>query len=108
MPVTVPTLTDVVVAPSAPPQPQQARVPHQGVVRTPPAPQPRALARRSSVPNLAISVLALGAMAWGALAIARLAIGPWVLRRAHLGRLHADDFHIGNLYIDEPYTPSRR
>ena len=108
MTVTVPTLTDVVVAPSAPPQPQQARVPHQGVVRTPPAPRLRPLARRGSAPNLAISVLALGAMAWGALAIARLAIGPWVVRRAQLERLHADDFHIGNLYIDEPHTPSRR
>ena len=108
VPVTVPTLTDVVVAPSAPPQPQQARVPHQGVVRTPPAPRPRARARQGSVPALAISVLALGAVAWGALTIARLAIGPWVVRRAHMERLHADDFHIGNLHIDEPHARPRR
>ena len=108
MSVTVPTLTDVVVAPSAPPLPQQARVPPQRLVRTPPAPQPRAFARRGSSPGFAITALALGALAWGALSIARLAIGAWVARRAHIERLHADDFHIGNLHIDEPHRPGKR
>ena len=108
MSVTVPTLTDVVVAPSAPPLPQLARVPHQRVVRTPPAPQPRAFARRGSTPSFAISVLAFGALAWGALSIARLAIGAWVVRREHIERLHADDFHIGNLHVDESHRPGER
>ena len=108
MSVTVPTLTDVVVAPSAPPLPAPARVPHQSMVRTPPAPRPRARARNGSLPNLAISVLAIGAMAWGAMSIARLAIGAWVVRRAHIEHLHPDDFDIANLHLDEPHGPLTR
>ena len=82
MPATVPTLTDVVEAPSpaAPPTPGAARVPQQRGLRTPPA--PRVASRGSSLPSVAVGALALGALALGALAIGRLVIHRLSVRRA--------------------------
>ena len=75
MPVTVPTLTDVVAEPS-PMQPRSARV-----LRGVPEPRPRAAPRHSSPADVVIGALALGALALGALEIGRLAIGALRGRR---------------------------